>query len=202
MWKWIGGCLLVCAAVIGFGLWSGYRKLATFGSGDGTETVMIAAPVSRVFASLANSDSLSTWMAEHTGMKAGHHGMLVAGDTLQGQMRLRFNVGNKPVKWTVSEVTPGQLLTLQLRSDSSGKLIARRQFTLSAKGDSTRITSAVAAPMLDSMRVNRADSVTPSEAIIDVTSKLLMSALRMQSHVELQQLKTRVEGHSSSRGRQ
>jgi uncharacterized protein YndB with AHSA1/START domain len=199
MWKWIGGFLLVCVVLIGIGLWSGYRKLASFGAGDGTETVMIAAPVSRVFASIANADSLSGWMAE-PGIKAGHHGMLVAGDTLQVEMRVRFNFGNKPLKWTVSEVRPDQLLSLQLRSDSSGKLIATRQFTLSPNGESTRITSAVVTPMLDSIRVNRADTVRPSDAYIDVTSKLLISALRMQSHVELQQLKTRVEGHSSSRG--
>jgi len=194
MWKWLGGCLLVCVAVVGFGLWSGYRKLSTFGSGDGTEKVTIAAPAGRVFASLANSDSLGTWMAERTGIKAGHSGMLVVGDTLLGEMRLRFNVGNKPIKWIVSDVRPNEVLALEMRADSSHKLVARRQFTLTAKGDSTQILSAVSAPMLDSLRTARRDTIKGSDAAVDMTSRLLTSALRMQSHIELERLKARVEG--------
>jgi uncharacterized protein YndB with AHSA1/START domain len=200
MWKWIGGCLLVGTVLLGFGLWSGYRKLASFGPGDGTEAVMIGAPVGRVFASLADADSLSGWMGERNAIKVRHHGMLVPGDTLQVEMRNRFNFGPRPVNWTVSDVTPNQLLSLQLRSDSSGKLIARRQFTLAPKGESTQVASAVTAPFLDSVRARRSDTIKASDAYIDVTSKLLVSGLRMQSHIELQQLKTRIEGRSGSRG--
>ncbi|MEP6905410.1 MAG: SRPBCC family protein [Gemmatimonadales bacterium] len=198
MWKWIGGCLLVCIAVVAYGLWTGYTKLSSFGSSDGTETVTVGAPVSRVFAALADADSLSTWIPEQSGVKVAHHGMLVVGDTLQGQMQLRFNVGKKQAKWTVSEVVPGKLLALELVSDSSGKLVARRQFSLSASGDSTRVTSAVVAPMLDSMRASRVDSGKPVGKAIDITSKLLLSALRMESHVELDRLKSHIEGHRAS----
>ncbi|MEP6602271.1 MAG: SRPBCC family protein [Nitrospirota bacterium] len=199
MWKWLGGCLLVCVAVVGFGLWQGYRKLSSFGSGDGTETVTIAGPVSRVFASLATSDSLSTWMAERT--QAGHPGTLVVGDTLQGESKLRFNVGNKRVKWVVSEVKPNENLALEMRADSSRKLVARRQFTLTAKGDSTQVLSAVSAPMLDSLRTARRDTIRGSDAAIDMTSKLMTSALRMQSHIELERLKARVEGRPMPGGK-
>lgn len=195
MWKWLGGCLLVCVAVIGFGLWSGYRQLSKFGSSNGTETVTIGAPVARVFASLANSDSLSTWMAQHSEMRTAHHGMLVPGDTLIGEMRLRFNVGNRPVKWTVADVKPNQLLALQLRTDSGSRLIAKREFTLAARGDSTVVMSAVTAPMLDSLGARRNDTLKESDAARSLASKVLTSALRMQSHVELEQLKARVEGH-------
>ena len=198
MWKWIGGCLLVCVALVAIGLWSGYRQLSKFGSSDGTEIVTIAAPPSRVFASLANSDSLATWMAENSRMKAGHHGILVPGDTLLGEMRLRFNVGNKPVKWTVSDVKPDQLLSLQLRTDSGSRLIAKRQFTLTAKGDSTQVLSAVTAPMLDSLGKRRNDTIKGSDAALEMTSKLLTSALRLQSHIELERLKARVEGRPYS----
>lgn len=191
MWKWLGGCLLVCVAVIGFGLWQGYRKLSSFGSGDGTETVTIAGPVSRVFASLANSDSLPTWMAERTG--AGHPGMLIVGDTLVGESKLRFNVGNKRVKWVVTEIKPNEGLALEMRADSR-KLVARRKFMLTAKGDSTQVLSAVSAPMLDSLRTARRDTIKGSDAAIDMTSKLMTSALRMESHIELERLKARVEG--------
>lgn len=201
MWKWIGGCLVICVALIAIGLWSGYHQLSKFGSSNGTETVTIAAPPARVFASLANSDSLSTWMAEHSQMRTGHHGMLVPGDTLLGEMRLRFNVGNKPVKWTVSDVKPNQLLSLQLRTDSGSRLIAKREFTLTQKGDSTQVLSAVTAPMLDSMRTNRSDTLKGSDAALNITSKLLTSALRMQSHIELEQLKAQVEGHGRLPGR-
>ncbi len=199
MWRWIGGCLLICIAVIAYGLWTGYNKLSSFGSSNGPETVTIAAPVNRVFATLADADSLSTWMPEQSGIKVGHHGLLAAGDTLQGQMKLRFNVGKRQAKWTVSEVTPNQALGLRLVSDSTGKLVATRQFSLSASGDSTRVTSAVVAPMLDSMRASRVDSGRPAGKVIDVTSKLLMSALRMESHIELANLKKHIEGHPSSR---
>lgn len=201
MWKWLGGCLLVCLAVIGFGLWSGYRKLASFGNSNGTETMVIAAPVTRVFASIANADSLSGWMGEQLGIKAGHHGVLVPGDTLQIEIRTRFNFGPRPSKWTVSEVRPNQLVSLQLRSDKSGELVATRQFTLAGKGESTLVMSAVSAPMLDSIRANRGDTLKTSDLYIDAASKFLISALRMQSHRELQRLKARVEGRSSSSGR-
>jgi len=194
MWKWIGGCLLVCVALIAIGLWQGYRQLSKFGSSNGTETVTIGAPPSRVFASLANSDSLSTWMAERTGMTAGHHGMLVVGDSLLGEMRLRFKVGNTPTKWTVAALTPNQFLSLQLRSDSTRRLVAKREFTLTAKGDSTQVLSAVSAPMLDSIGTKRSDTINASEAAVNMTSKLLTSALRLQSHIELERLKARVEG--------
>lgn len=198
MWKWLGGCLLVCAAVIGFGLWTGYRQLSKFGSSNGTETVTIAAPVARVFASLANSDSLETWMGERSQMRATHHGMLVPGDTLIGEMRLRFSVGNRRTKWMVSEVKPNQLLALQLRADSGSKLVAQRQFSLTAKADSTVVLSAVSAPMLDSLSKRPNDSIRGKDAALEVTSKLLTSALRLQSHIELERLKARVEGRPYS----
>ena len=68
-------------ALLGIGLCTGYRKLASSGAGHGTDTVTIGAPVARVFASVANADSLSGWMGDRRGVRVGHHGMLTPGDT-------------------------------------------------------------------------------------------------------------------------
>ncbi len=186
--------MIICIA-----LWSGYRKLASSGAGHGTDTLTIGAPVPRVFASIANADSLSGWMADRRGVNVGHHGMLALGDTFQMETRIRLSAGMRKLKWTVSEIRPNQLLALQLRSDSVGELIATRQFSLAAKGDSTFIMSAIAAPIVDSIRAGRSDTLKSSDAYLDAASKLLISALRLQSHIELEQLKSRVEGRARSR---
>ena len=199
MWKWLGGCLLVCVAVIGMGIWAAYRKLAPYSGANDTETVVIAAPVPRVFASLGNADSLSGWMADRLGVRVSHHGMLVTGDTLEMGAR-RVVLGARTLKWTVADVKPNQLLLLQLSSDSTGKLVARREFTLAARGDSTVLTSAVAAPLLDSIQAKGRDTIRASDALLAGASKLFISSMRMQSHIELQQLKARVEGHPAPAG--
>jgi uncharacterized protein YndB with AHSA1/START domain len=191
--------LLLCIVVIGIALWSGYRKLASSGAGHGTDTLTIGAPVPRVFASIANADSLSGWMADRRRVTAGHHGMLATGDTLEIETKIPLSSGMRRLKWTVSDVRTNQLLALQLRSDSVGELIATRQFSLAAKGDSTFITSAIAAPIVDSIRAGRSDTLKSSDAYLDAASRLLISALRLQSHIELEQLKSRVEGKSRSR---
>ena len=189
----------MCIVVIGIALWSGYRKLASSGAGHGTDTLTIGAPVQRVFASIANADSLSGWMADRRRVTAGHHGMLAAGDTLDIETKLPLSSGMRRLKWTVSDVRPNQLLALQLRSDSVGELVATRQFSLAAKGDSTFITSAIAAPIVESIRAGRSDTLKSSDAYLDAASRLLISALRLQSHIELEQLKSRVEGRVHSR---
>src|SRR5207247_2303107 len=91
MWKWVGGCLVVVLVVIGIGVYNRSRKLSVFSGPNEPETVAIGAPVSRVFASIANADSLSSWMAERMGVRASRHGMLVPGDTLQVGANMRFN---------------------------------------------------------------------------------------------------------------
>ena len=68
-------------------------------------------------------------MGDRRGVSAGHHGMLVPGDTLDIETKIKFTAGMRKLKWTVSEVRPNQLLALQLRSDSLGELIATRQFS-------------------------------------------------------------------------
>ena len=119
--------------------------------------------------------------------------MLVPGDTLDIETKIRFTAGMRRLKWMVSEVRPNELLALQLRTDSIGELIATRKFSLSPKGQSTFVTSAIAAPIVDSIRAGRSDTLKSSDAYLDAASRLLISALRLQSHIELEQLKARVE---------
>ncbi|MFN2601826.1 MAG: hypothetical protein ABR582_03600 [Gemmatimonadaceae bacterium] len=198
MWKWLGGCLVVVVVVIAIGVWTGYRKLSQFSGPNKPETIAIAAPVPRVFASIANGDSLSTWMSERMGVRASRHGMLVAGDTIRMDAKLRFNIGKggEASRWIVSDVKPDQMLALELRSDSSKRLVAERQYNLTAKGDSTLITTAVSTPGLDSMIAHRSDTIKASDAFISGATKLMMSSLRMQAHRELQLLKAHIEGHA------
>ncbi|HYU79792.1 MAG TPA: SRPBCC family protein [Vicinamibacterales bacterium] len=194
MKKWLGGCLAIGLVVIGMGVWSAWRKLVPYTGANRAETTVIAAPVSRVFASIANADSLSVWMTPGLGIRAAHHGMLVAGDTLKVGANGRLTFGAEPMKWIVVDVTPDQRFALQLRSDSSGRIIATRQFTIAAKGDSTLVTSAVSTPVADSIRANRSDTLKQKDAFIAGLSKMMMASLRMQSHMELEQLKNRIEG--------
>jgi len=199
MWKWLGGCLVIVVVVVAIGFWTGYRKLSEFSGPNRPETVAIGAPPSRVFASLANGDSLSTWMSERLGVRASRHGMLVTGDTIQMDAKLRFNIGktSNASRWVVSDVKPDQMLSLEMRADTSNRLVAQRMYNLAAKGDSTLITSTVSTPGLDSMIAHRGDTIKASDAFISGATKLMISSLRMQAHRELQLLKAHIEGHAA-----
>lgn len=199
MKKWLGGCLVIGLVVLGMGVWSAWRKLIPYSGPNGPETTVIAAPVSRVFASLANADSLSGWMTSALGIRASHHGMLVAGDTLKIGANGRLTFGAEPMKWIVVDVKPDQLFALELRSDSTGKIVATRQFTIAAKGDSTLVTSQVSTPVADSIRAYHTDTLKRSDAFIAGLSKMMMASLRMQSHLEMEQLKARIEGTGTVR---
>ena len=198
MWKWLGGCLVIVVVVIAIGVWTGYRKLSQFSGPNKPETVAIAAPPSRVFASIANADSLSVWMAERLGVRVSHHGMLVPGDTIQMNANMRFNVGKgrQASSWVVSDVKPDQMLALEMQGDRTKGIVAQRQYNLSAKGDSTLITSFVSTPGLDSMIAHRGDTIKASDAFMSGATKLMMASLRMQAHRELQLLKAHIEGHA------
>ena len=196
MKKWLGGCLVIGLVVVGMGVWSAWRKLIPYSGPNAPETTVIAAPVSRVFLSIANADSLAGWMTPGLGVRASHHGMLVAGDTLKVGANGRLTLGTEPMKWVVVDVKPDQLFALQLRSDSSGKIVATRQFTVAAKGDSTLVTSSVSTPAADSIRAKRSDSLKQSDALIAGLSKMMMASLRMQSHLEMEELKKHIEGKS------
>ena len=79
MWKWIVGALLLLVVALFATCYIGYKRLT---AGGDSATVAIAAPADRVWASLADPDSMSIWMADGSNVTASHHGIVTVGDTL------------------------------------------------------------------------------------------------------------------------
>ena len=192
MSKWMTGCLILLVALAGM-VWWGYRRMAAFAPGTGPLSVGIKAPPNRVFASLANGDSIGTWMAQGNVVTVTRHGPLVVGDSLRVQMRKMMGLPQRPFIWTVRAVVPDKLLELEMRADTSRKVLAVRRDTLVAAGDSTLVMSTVSSPLVDSARTTQRD--TGSKALVlDVTSRMLITSFRMEAKLELLRLKSRVEG--------
>jgi len=192
MSKWMTGCLLVLLVLAGM-VWWGYRRMAAFAPGTGPLSVGIKAPPDRVFASLANGDSIGTWMAQGNIVTVKRHGPLVVGDSLRVQMRSIPGLPQRALIWTVREVVPDKLLELEMRADTSRKLLAVRRDTLVGAGDSTLVMSSVFSPLMDSVRTARGDTVAKA-TMVDMTSRLLVSSFRMEAKLELLRLKARIEG--------
>ena len=190
MWKWIvGAAVLVVVLLVGT-CWYGYKKLT---SGGDSATVTIAATPDRVFASLADPDSMVVWMGGGSKVAAPHHGMLREGDTLHIETGTPGRSQQQYI-WVVGEVAPPRLLVLQMRSDTSGVFATRRD-SLVASGDSTTIISTIASPMIDSMRTQRGDTGgRVGGALLNFGSKVLIAAFRIVSEHELKRLKARLEG--------
>jgi uncharacterized protein YndB with AHSA1/START domain len=194
--KWvlrILGVVFVLALCAGY---YGYRKYRQFTAAGNTTAVLIGAPRERVFGALANSDSIAVWMGRNSSITSTRHGALQPGDTLaiqsandNGNARYRFT-------WTVREVVPNQLLAMDLRTDTSTKVIATRRDSLVASGDSTIVISTVASPMFDQVRMTERDSnrSAAAGAMLNVGAKLALSAFRFQSETELKRLKAHIEG--------
>jgi hypothetical protein len=73
-------------------------------------------------------------------------------------------------------------------------VIAVRRDSLVAAGDSTNIISTVASPLLDSIQTARANpKPRTSDAIVGLGSSIVISAFRMQSKLDLLQLKAHIE---------
>lgn len=191
MLKWIGGCLVLVVVGVGAAMWWGYRKLDTFAANPSATATIDASP-SRVFASLANADSMTEWKVEGLGIRSSRRGLLRVGDTIHAQTSRASD--NRPQRsiWVVSAVTPNQLLVLEMRNDS-GLVMASRRDSLVARGESTLVVSTFAAPGFDSLRTTRGDSGAESK-MLGVATKLLIGGMRMQSNVELGRLKARIEG--------
>ena len=177
MWKWIGGILLALIVCLMAVAWWGYKKVTSSFSPDGTVRVTIAAPPARVFASLSDADSAGTWMARGSTVYTGKHGPLVAGDSIRIEMR---SVGaGRPVTWKVTEVVPGQAISMQLVSpDPRHQFTATRRDSVAQVGDSTIV-------------VDRITSVPPPTGTAE---QMMLSMFKVQSKVELMSLKARIEG--------
>jgi uncharacterized protein YndB with AHSA1/START domain len=193
MWKWIvGGLLVVVVLLAGLGYY-GYTKVAKFASGGDSTSVMIAGTPERVFAALANADSLPVWMNTDSRLEMSHHGLLVVGDTVHVEST-RPN-RREQFTWMVTDLVPGRLLVRNVLSDTSGRIVATRRDSLVATGDSTQVISTIASPLMDSIRTLKGDTVgRVGNAVLDFSSKMLISVFRAASAEELVRLKSHIEG--------
>ena len=189
MWKWIGGILLVIVLLVGTCTYVGYNKLQKFAGDDGPATTMVGASADRVFAALAIGDSIPEWMSVSGSVRPSRHGLLRKGDTLT-VTQAGSPEARQRAHWIVTEMTPGKLLTLQMRGDSLGIVMASRRFALEVRGDSTAIISTVASPMLDLANGTQRDS----SAMMSFASKMMLTGLRVQAKLEMAQLKAHIEG--------
>src|SRR5258708_9965630 len=115
--KWVLGILGVGVVFVCVAAWYGYRKLQSF-AGQGPSSVTIGAPASRVFASIADADSLKEWRTEGLGIRSSRQGRLVVGDTLVVQNRGTTATNSRQSRstWVVSGVIPDVLLALEVRN--------------------------------------------------------------------------------------
>ena len=195
MLKWIGGCLVVVLVFIAAASWWGMRAMKDSLSPDGAAIVMIGATPARVFASLANGDSVATWMARGNTVTASRRAPLIPGDTLRIQMRVAVGMGGQQLHWRVAEVEPDRLLVLHLLQDTSDMVVAIRRDSLIAAGDSTRIVSRLVSPMIDSITASGTGTGEGTAGgMMDMTSGLILSMFRVQSKLDLLQLKAHIEG--------
>ena len=185
MWKWIGGIFLLIVLCLAGATWAGYKKLT---SGGDVASVTIAGSPDRVFAALANHDSLGEWYVLKGQPAPTGHGPLAANDSLPAQ--IPQSGSRSRGRWIVDEVVPGKLLVLSLHDDTNQLVVAVRRDSLVALGDSTEIVSTISSPMMDSVR-----SQNPSGGgFIGASSKLVVSGMRLQSKIELSRLKNHIEG--------
>jgi uncharacterized protein YndB with AHSA1/START domain len=184
MWKWIGGILLVIVLSIGVAMWAGFRKLT---AGGDVATVTIAGSPDRVFATLANHDSLASWYILRGQPTPTGHGPFATGDSLPAQTPRSGS--RAAAKWVADEIVPGKLLVLSFHTDSNRAAVAVRRDSLVSRGDSTEIISSISSPMMDSVR-----SQSDGGALVGASSKLLISSMRLQSKIELARLKNHIEG--------
>lgn len=184
MLKWIGGCLVLVIVFIAAASFWAMRTMKKSLAPDGSATVTIAATPSRVFASLANGDSVGAWMAPGNSITTAKHGPLAPGDSIRIQLKAALGMTQPPITWHVVQVVPDQLLVLRMVGGSTKGLTAIRRDSLVAKGDSTSIVSSLTSATLDSLRKDKSN----------VTGDMMLSMLRIQSKVELDMLKARIEG--------
>lgn len=177
MWKWIGGILLALIVCLMAAAWWGFKKVASSFSPDGSVRVTIGAPAARVFASLSDADSAATWMANGSKVSTGKHGPLGLGDSIRIEIK---SVGTgRPVTWKITDVVPGQSISMQLESpDPRHPFVATRLDSVAQVGDSTIV-------------VDRITSVPPPAGTAE---QMMLSMFKLQSKIELMSLKSRIEG--------
>jgi uncharacterized protein YndB with AHSA1/START domain len=191
MLKWILGCLGLAIVVVACVVWFGYRKLQTFTDLPPVSTVTIAAPPSRVFASLASADSMTTWMMEGTEVTSPHHGLLVPGDTVMMVGAVTDTLHHRGM-WIVTAAIPDKLFAIEMRNEETHEVGDQRRDSLIAVGDSTEVVSSFADRVVDSLMARSKSAADKTMA--GMTRRLMLSAMRLEGDAELKRLKARIDG--------
>ena len=184
MLKWIGGCLVLVVVVIAAASWYALRTMRESLAPDGSARVMIAAPPERIYASLSNGDSIRTWMAQGNAVTTWRTGPLVVGDSIR--VELRRSIGSpRPLIWRVSQLVPNRLVAMEIMTPETRRVMGVRKDSLVGVGDSTLVISTVTSAML---------SDTANTGTAAVAADMMLSMFRLQSKLEHQGLKGRIEG--------
>lgn len=194
MLKWLGGCLVVAIILVVGGSWWAYRTMKETLAPDGSARVTIAATPHRVFATLADADSVESWMGQGNIVSTSQHGPLVPGSRIRISIRSRAGIAQQPMDWVVRQVVPDQLVVRELVTDK-GQRAALRRDSLAASGDSTLVISNIVSPMIDSVIAARqAAKGQPPSPMTGVSGDLMLSMFKIQSKLELETLKAHIEG--------
>jgi uncharacterized protein YndB with AHSA1/START domain len=190
MLKWIAsGCLVIIVIVAGVSYY-GYRQMSKVAN-QPPMTVSMAATPERVFASLANLDSLSTWRSSTPVVTPGRRGMLVVGDTLRERTR---SDSTTPLDlWVVDSVVPNQLLGMRTLYSAGVPFTAIRRDVLVAAGDSTQVTTTMEIVLSDTLRSQARGA---AGSVMGAATKMMASGMRVASERDLKRLKDRIEGRA------
>ena len=191
MLKWILGGLAVLILVVGGTCWYGYKKMT---EGGDTAEVAIAGDQARIFAAMANTDSMALWMSED--MRITPLGRdLAVGDTLRLEGRIASQAGSRQnLLWIVREVTPPSRIVLDMADDSTKRSILVRHDELIRRNDSTIIVVKIESPIMDSARISARDSSKFASGMMGTVQKVMVGAMRLAAEADLKKLKARVEG--------
>lgn len=195
MAKWLVGCLALAVVVIGSVVWFGVRKFREFTGAGPTTSITIDAPARRVFASLANVDSMPIWR-QVVSVSSSRKGMLRVGDTLRTQMRMPTDSVDRVTFDVVSELVPDRLLVLETVGDNAnnrGILMIRRDSLVSA-GDSTQLFTTFSMPATSAELARLDTSRSRERRVLDMMTTLAVSVARLQAGMEHRKLKARIEG--------
>ena len=196
MLKWIASGCLVIILIVCVVAYAGYRKFKSIAAAGPSVTVAIHAPPERVFATMAHTDSLSKWFAVGAGLRIPRKGLLAAGDT----MFLMTRSDSLPrTAWVVDSVVPNQLMVMHWVVLQNRMVLHRRRDSLSAAGDSTRVTSTIIATMTDSLQSARSQANGVTGGLLDMASTMGSAGARIQAEQELRRLKLHIEGPPVSR---
>lgn len=196
MLKWIASGCLVIVLVVCVVVYAGYRKMSAIAASGPSVTVGIKATPQRVFASLTNVDSLSTWVSPGMTFQTSRKGSLGTGDTLL----LTARRDSEPRSaWVIDTIVPNTLVAMRLVVLQGGMVVYRRRDSIAVSGDSTLVTSTIVSAMMDSLTAVNGQKGGVTGGLLGMASTMGNAGARMQAEQELKRLKLRIEGPPVSR---